>query len=167
MGRDKASIRIGDETIAERIAHELGKFCECVTVLGPQNIGGATDHIPDEQDHPGPLVAISRIETNRDAVFVASCDLPAFRAEIFDHLRPYLHTHEAAVPLVDGREQPLCGLYRASTLQSARTLVDAGERRVMAWLEALNVARVNLRESDLERLAANVNTPDDLKSIQP
>lgn len=164
MGQDKATLKIGDQTLAERIVAELAKVCETITVLGPNLVSGATDHIPDEHEYPGPLVAISRVQTNANAVFIASCDLPAFDADLIHALLPHLDIHDAVIPTLEGREQPLCALYHASCLQAASVLVEQGERRIMAWVDVLKVWKVDLTGTSLAPMVQNANTEDELKS---
>jgi molybdopterin-guanine dinucleotide biosynthesis protein A len=75
--------------------------------------------------------------------------------------------HEAVVPIQpDGRPQPLAGLYRADPcLQRATELIEAGRRRPLDLLEAVNTRWVpfddlrNLEQA--ERFFVNINTPSD------
>lgn len=162
MGQDKASIQIGNQTLAERVAAELGKVCERVTVLGPNPVRGTTDHLSDEDQYPGPLVAISRVKTDADAVFIASCDLPAFNSELVHTLLSLLDHHDAVMPVLAGREQPLCAIYKGRALESAGALVDQGERRVMTWVDTLNVRRFDVTNTNLAAIVQNANTEAEL-----
>jgi molybdopterin-guanine dinucleotide biosynthesis protein A len=162
MGQDKATIKIGDQTLAERIVVELAKVCEKISVLGPDPVSGANDHIPDQSEYPGPLVAISRVQTSADAVLIASCDLPAFNADLIHALLPHLDNCDAVIPTLEGREQPLCALYDASCLQAASVLVDQGERRIMAWVKSLSVRRIDVTGTTLAAMVQNANTEAEL-----
>ena len=162
MGQDKAGIKLGDQTMAERIAAELGKVCCRITVLGPNPIRGATDHLPDEERYPGPLVAISRIQTDADAIFLASCDLPTFEAGLINSLSVDLGGCDAIIPILEGRQQPLCGLYRAQALEVARGLAQQGERRIMAWISALDAKFVDLTDTPRASMVRNANTQAEL-----
>ena len=77
MGVDKAALTVGGMPLGEKIARELAKTCDRVTVLGKHPIPGL-EFLADEGDYEGPLLALSRFKPTRQHVFVASCDLPLF-----------------------------------------------------------------------------------------
>jgi molybdopterin-guanine dinucleotide biosynthesis protein A len=75
--------------------------------------------------------------------------------------------HDTVVPIQqDGRPQPLAALYRVDPcLQRATELIEAGRRRPLDLLDAVNTRWVefdrltNLVQS--ERFFVNINTPSD------
>jgi molybdopterin-guanine dinucleotide biosynthesis protein A len=138
MGRDKASLPIDGVPMAERIALALGGLP--VTVLGRSAIEGF-DFLPDAEEFQGPAVALSRAKPKRELVFVVACDLPRFDARIVALLESHLGGSEAAVPLVGGKLQPLCALYRERAFERL-----IGCRSMMAWLDRLNVVAVEESE---------------------
>lgn len=158
MGVDKAHILIEGEPIGHRIARLIASVGVPVTVLGREPIVGF-EFLEDAEDFEGPLVALSRFQPSREFVFVCSCDLPGFHPGLAGLLAQEIGPKDAAIPVVGGRLQPLCALYRAVSLVGARRLVEMGERRVMRWIDSLEVQSVTLPD---ERWAVNVNTPADL-----
>jgi molybdenum cofactor guanylyltransferase len=118
--------------------------------------------LADEADYQGPLVALSRFSASAVLVFIASCDLPAFDASVFEVLLDQIGAHEAAIPVQGERLQPLCALYRAEALGKARTLVANGENRVMRWIDDLDVAIVPAEQLPNPGAIRNVNTPEEL-----
>lgn len=159
MGRDKAAIPIDGVPMGERIARELARVCEPVTVVGRSAIEGFA-FLEDEEEFAGPLVALSRVRPVAEFVFVASCDLPLFDASVVEELAVRIGDADAAIPVVDGRLQPLCALYRASAFGR----ISPGQRRVMAWLGSLQAVGV----TDLPRPEAvrNANLPEELDALR-
>ena len=162
MGIDKASILVDGEPMALRIAKALSGRCDKVTVLGREPIAGF-DFLPDASEYAGPLAALSRFETAADLFFLASCDLVSFDPRLIGELIERLGEHDAVIPVLDGRSQPLCALYRASTLARLRETVSAGESRVMAWIASIDALEVPADELTHGRACRSVNTPDELR----
>jgi molybdopterin-guanine dinucleotide biosynthesis protein A len=163
MGLDKASIEVDGQPLGARIAAELAKRAAKVTILGREPIEPYAFQI-DEDPLQGPLAALGRFKPSHEFVFVASCDLPRFRAEVVDDLAALIGDLDAAIPVLLGRAQPLCALYRARAFTSARKLSREGERRVMAWIRGLEVVEASAFPS-LEA-CANVNTPEELNQLR-
>jgi molybdopterin-guanine dinucleotide biosynthesis protein A len=70
------------------------------------------------------------------------------------------------VPVVDGRRNPLCALYRRDCLPAARACLAAGRRRMDDLLDRLNVRAVAPEDAlpaPLARAVLNVNTPEDYR----
>ncbi|HWA83516.1 MAG TPA: molybdenum cofactor guanylyltransferase [Fimbriimonadaceae bacterium] len=159
MGEDKAKLLVQGEALAGRIARLLRERGLPVTVCGREPLEGFAFH-PDREEYAGPLVALAGFTPKEEFVFVSSCDLPGFDPRIVDLLSERIGAREACIPSRDGRLQPLCALYRASTFASARSLVEAGERRVLHWIHGLDVQIVE--DADPSWIA-NVNTREDLR----
>ena len=136
LGHDKATLRLGGETLAERAAVALVARCGPVLEVGP----GHTD-LPGVREEPagsGPLAALvagaaalAATEGAADAVILLACDLP--------HVGPALDALIAAPPAalvvpVDatGRRQYVCARYGPELLDRAPGLVAAGERSLHA-----------------------------------
>jgi molybdopterin-guanine dinucleotide biosynthesis protein A len=157
MGRDKASIVLDGETLAERSARVLLEVCERVTVLGPAPILGLP-FLPDREAHGGPLMALAEFEPSGDYVVILACDMPNVNAETLRFLVHNLGGADACVPLAEGRLQPTCAVYRADALATIRSLCADGSRSLMAWLDTLRVVDVPVDPT----IVRNVNFPSDL-----
>ena len=159
MGMDKAKILVEGEELAARIARLLSEAGVSVTICGRVRIGDYGFQ-RDSEEFAGPLAALAGFEPSRDFVFVASCDLIGFNAAIVEMLVDCLGGHDGAVPTLEGRLQPLCALYCARAIVAARTLSSSGERRVMRWIDGLDVVAVpDINSSWI----ANANTPEDIR----
>lgn len=161
MGQDKAKLRVDGEPLAQRIARLLTEAGITVTVLGREQLPGYL-FLADVEEFSGPLVALSRFIPSADFVFVCSCDLPGLAPALVAELRGAIGEHEAAIPVVRGRMQPLCGIYRSHALRKAAGLAATGEKRIMRWVESLDALQV--QPSD-ELWAKNVNSPADWPNV--
>jgi len=165
MGFDKASILVAGKPLAERIVAQLNAVGVRVTVLGQTPVMNA-DFLADVGTYEGPLVALSRFRATSEFVIVASCDLPNFDARVAEILVSAIGEADAAIPIVDGKLQPLCALYRSSAFDSIDQVLNDGSRRIMTWIERLNIVEVPVGRFEARGLGRSVlqgvNTPQEL-----
>jgi molybdopterin-guanine dinucleotide biosynthesis protein A len=168
MGQDKASMRVDDESLAQRTANRLIATGCAVTICGSEPIRGRA-FLADAIPHAGPLVALANFKPRRQFVFVAACDMPRFDSALASVLSSLIGSNQAAVPKIEGRLQPLAALYSAAAFPIAKELVDQGKRSMMAWLDALKVRTVE--ETELRSHGINptsvssANTPEELARL--
>lgn len=166
MGADKASIVVGEATMSERILAEFDRIGVPVTVLGRTPIGGRP-FLPDREEFQGPASALSQFMPSYGTVFVCSCDIPSFNADVVPAFLPLIVGRDAVVPTINGREQYLCALYSASVFarfqqESARVSAPS-MKRIIAELNALVVDEPALEKLGLAPSAfVSANTPDEL-----
>lgn len=137
MGEDKAGILIDGVPQAQRIANSLAALGMPVTVLGRAPIPGHS-LLPDDDEFAGPLSALAGFEPDANAVFVCSCDLPLFDANIVSALSIALGDKDASVPKVNGFRQPLCALYRSQTFALIPKVLSQEGACPMRWLDTLD-----------------------------
>lgn len=132
MGRDKATIEVSGETIAERAASALQSATTIALEVGPGR--SRLPHLREEPAGEGPLVAVvagwrelvARSGDKRPVVVLA-CDLPDVSAALVT----WLAEHPSAgsvVPVADGTPQPLCARWSVADLERAEAQLAAGER---------------------------------------
>ena len=160
MGSDKAKLIVEGQSIGERVVQELMRRCHKVTALGGEPISGA-DCIPDATPQAGPIAALAGFVPTAENVFVASCDLPRFTHEVIEDLTKKIGDSQAAIPVLNGRAQPLCALYRADAFERLRSQHKDGEARIMRWVDGLDAVFVPADEQHWGRQITNVNTPEE------
>jgi molybdopterin-guanine dinucleotide biosynthesis protein A len=177
MGRDKASLPFGGETLLARVVRRLGDvlpIANVVVVAGwrqevpPLAPGAVVVH--ESQEGAGPLVALveglERLAAGAESAFVCGCDAPFLQAALVERLFELL-VRDAVVPRDAERMYPLAAVYRRKCLPRLRAAAAAGERSLHRALEAdaLAVDAVDiedLRAVDPELASlVNCNTPGD------
>lgn len=172
MGADKAHLRLGGLTLVERAARALASVATEVAVVSSKRDAGAwgLPVVADVYEAAGALgglhSALSHART--ELIAVAPCDLPFLTGALYGRLVSLAgEEFDAVVPVQpDGRLQPLCAIYRRrACLAAATRLLEAGERKPRALLEAVRTRLVPFdRLADLDGsplFFSNVNTPDD------
>lgn len=147
MGRPKRDIQLAGVTLVERARAIL------------QSVGCDPIVVADDGDD-GPLAALVEPLNALDGfeVFVLACDLPLAKPAV--DLLAALPAGAVIAADDTGREQPLCARWpRAVAADTARDLVEAGERRMMALVDVIDPELVIAPDDAL----LNVNTPADLE----
>lgn len=165
MGTDKAGLLVNGELLGHRLARQL-RIAGCEpTVLGRTPIEDYR-FLPDDQMFAGPLSALRAFTPTSELVFVLSCDVPLFDASVCTILLSVLEQSDAAIPMISGRLQPLCALYRRSAWNS---LAELRSERVMDWIATLNARALDekaLTSSGIDAAwCTSVNTPSELEEL--
>jgi len=173
MGSDKAQLKLGGRSFVELIASALSSISPSIKLVGAT--GATNGQVPELSNvrdiHPG-WGALGGLHTALAActstwAAVVACDLPFVSSDLFIYLATLREGFDAVVPVqVDGRQQPLCALYRTELcLPVAAGLIAAGERKPRALLAAVKTRWVPQAELDHLPGAANffmnVNSPAD------
>ena len=165
MGRDKNMLPFGAETFQAHIAAQLTDFPERLLSVGGQTytLPGFTT-VPDLLPGRGPLGGLYSLLTvcRSEALLLVPCDVPLFSGELAHFLAQALTEEwEAVIPVTrDGREHPVCGVYRKAILPRLRAQLESGDGRMRTLLAALSTRRLPLSETPFpDRCLTNVNTP--------
>ena len=179
MGRDKRQLPWGVDadgrprTLLQSVIDTLAAVADDVIVVANDqpDVAGARV-VPDAIPGSGSLGGIlSGIEAARhDQVFVAAADMPFLNLALVRHLLSRVEGHDAVVPVVGGRPEPLHAVYGPAVAAAARTQIARGQLKIALAFEGLDVVWVpeaELRALDPElRSFRNVNTPEDYASAQ-
>ncbi len=173
FGREKAVAELGARPLIAWVVEVLTAGCGCVAVNAPegsQAAGFAREHsltlVSDRPEAPdGPLAGIEAglawaREAGAALLATAPCDTPLLPHELVPRLAAALEPqHRAAVACVDEGLQPLCAVWRTSTLEHVAAATAGGRHPpIRALLADLGAVEVRFAEAGL---FANVNTPGD------
>ncbi len=171
MGRDKLLLRVGAETLVERVTGVLSARCDEVILAGGGTAPPGVLTVGDDRPGQGPLAGMEAglAAARFPRVFVAAGDMPFLSTDLVAHLLRVLRESGAlaAVPDDGGRTHPLCAAYSREVLPRLRSALDGGVRAAREFLRGLDpvvyVPRADLRSlGDPDLLLMNVNSPDDL-----
>lgn len=156
MGRPKAELTFGTETVLERMIRIVSEVAAPIVVVGqmaqkrprlPESVCFATD----EQLHQGPLAGLMAgmdlLDGQVDAAFVTGCDIPLLSPEVIRLLIERMETDSGTAEIFavheEGFWQPLLAVYRCSVGGQARVLFDAGERSLQQLLKSCRTKEVD------------------------
>ena len=172
MGRDKASLPLGDLPLLSWVVNRVSTVCSPVIVVAKNANAyretGATV-ITDQWPGEGPLVGLHTglMATQTDYAAAVACDLPFVDPTLLAGLIGLAPGWSAVVPEALGNVHPLCAIYHRSVGQHAENILTRGGgslRRLLATpaLRVRFVPEDDLRVWDLHlRSFTNVNTPEE------
>ena len=175
MGRDKATLLLGEQTLLQRVIDVVAPvFGEVSVSVREQRIDVGWPQICDEQPDGGPLAGLcaALAQARTPWIFALATDMPFIAPALIELLAARRAGFDAVVPIVHGHPQPLAAFYATSCLTVVRALLDddGGRRSLRAALERLNVCYVDeslLRAADPQlRSFFDLDTPQDLATAR-
>lgn len=169
MGQDKAGLMVGGETLLNRqlrLLREAGASELFVVVAAgreappalPEGVRTISDRVADA----GPLAGIDAALSAASCplVLMLAVDLPAMTAGWLRQLIDLCHDGRGAVPVVDGRYEPLAAVYPQSLAAEARARMDRGELALQSIVDqgiAAAVLKAWKVESEIATVLVNWN----------
>lgn len=166
MGRDKALLDWGGETLLERAVGFWQRSGRVDGVLVAEGIPGRCSPlppgaraVPDRVPGRGPMEGLvsALLASGAELLYVSAVDMPNLTEQAI--LPP--PEHDAAVYRRLGRSEPLFGVYRRSVLSAAEALLEQGRGRMTDLLEAVETDYYYTPPC-LETVLQNLNTPADM-----
>jgi molybdenum cofactor guanylyltransferase len=164
MGRDKALLRHWGVPLVVRAAAAVADAAGSVTIVGDPSVYGyfGWPALPDAAPGLGPMGGLlTALEhTRAEWNVVVACDMPEVSPGLLrELLKKTVRTRGRCVaPVIDGRFEPLCAVYRRSALPEVRAAIAAGRLAMRDLLPLLHVVSVTGLDANAFR---NVNTPED------
>lgn len=187
MGRPKALLPFGDTTLLGRVVRRVAEVCPRVLVVvrDPAVLSGEDDRavlpagrhagppagevVVDRFPGLGPLSGLHAglLATETPTAVCVACDLPLVKPALLRLLADLAAGHDAAVPVVGGRPQPVCAAYHRSVADAAAEVLAQGGgamRDLLARLRVRLVEEADLRRADPDLGSfLDVNTPADYR----
>ena len=173
MGRDKAALPFGDETMLERVVRIVRPVVDEVILVareGQQVVGGFRDIVRDPAEGLGPLAGLAAglAAMRSERAFLTSCDVPLLRPEYVTRLFELSDGRQAAVPHIGGYYMTTSAVYARSVLPVAERLLAQRRLRPFFLVEEVDARLVtadDLRDADPNLLSfRNCNEPGDYEA---
>ncbi len=168
MGRDKAALPFGPDTLLTRVVQAVQVVAGDVVIVGdtsqsmPAGIRIVSDAIPGL----GPLAALATglASVRAERSLVVACDMPLLVPAVLRRLLDLTGEADACVPLVDGMPMTTCAVYATRVILRAQAQLAAGTRSLRALLADVSVRWVSaddLRDLDPHLLSFwDCDTPE-------
>ena len=182
MGRDKASLPFGDETMLARTVRLVAEIVPqeqiVLVAAGEQRLPALpweTNVVRDREANQGPLPALidglAALPSTVSAAFVTACDAPWLQPVLVEALFGGMEPDIDAAAAHDGeRLHPLMAVYQSSCIKALRAHRDEGRSSLQG---ALRSSGVRLKEVPVEELRRvdpelrsllSCNTPEEYQS---
>ena len=170
MGRDKALAELGGKTLLDRAVErwqgygaglQLSVGAAERKALAPEGMTAVVDVYPERGPMGGLHAGLHQCASQ--LLLLVAVDCPFLGPEQADPLVEAIGDADACVYTLEGRPQPLFGLYRCRCGVLAEALISDGENRMSRLLERAETVYVPAQDAGPFR---NLNTPEDLTEAE-
>lgn len=168
MGRDKATIDIGQTTLIGHVYGKVRPIFDDIFVISSQH-----DRIPgipvpvfrDVLPHRGPLVGIvsALLHSHTPYVFAVACDMPFLDRDLIRSMVKGINGEDIIIPKTPVGYEALHSIYNKSCASAMLRLIDAGCFRVRDIFPFVNVRAVGVESISV---FTNINTREDLEQVR-
>ena len=172
MGRDKACLPFGGQTLLARIVDVVREVADEVllvaregqdlTATGVSGLRIARDHAEGLGPLAGLAAGLEAMDSQRACL--VSCDLPLLEARMLAGLFECAEGHRGAIPRIGGFDMTTTAIYSKSLLPEICEMLDRGDRRprdILALPGVRSIDEVELRGFDPGlRSFVDCNTPE-------
>ncbi len=151
MGRDKATLPLGEKTLLQHVADTLQPlFPQLLLSVRQPRPELAYPQICDTLENAGALAGLlaGLAAAPTDWVFAVACDMPFLHPAVVRHLAAQRDGFQAVVPVVQGHEQPLAAFYHRSCLATFTQQPHNGMRKQLQHLTVCYVPDTALTPLD-------------------
>ena len=170
MGSDKALLAWAGTTLLEHTLARLREVCAEVCILSGVQIRYASYGVPAHADlvpEAGPLGGVHAGLRNLGVSLglFLGVDTPLVPSPLLRALVAAAGGFDAVVPVVGGRPEPLCAVYRGTCLAPVQRRLEAGERKMTSFWPDVRVRTMAEDElaifGDPALMFRNLNTTED------
>ncbi|MDA0657434.1 MAG: molybdenum cofactor guanylyltransferase [Planctomycetota bacterium] len=173
MGRPKAWLPFGPETMLQRIVRIVSTEVSTVIVVAAQGqelppLPAIATVVYDGQRDRGPLQGLARglqCLSASQVAYVTSCDVPRLNTAFVRAMFDFLPGYDIAVPQEATFCHPLAAVYRSTVLPQVELLLERDQLRPMFLFDQASTRFVpvdDLRAADPELTSLeNLNSPED------
>lgn len=166
MGKDKALLNLNKKPLIQSLAENLAPNFMGILISGSPDKYGFTGYnvVEDREPGSGPLMGLlcTLQASEHDLNFVTTCDVPDISIPFARRMLREINNHDAVMPRVKGKEQPLFAVYRKSIIPKIEALLAQNRRAVYALVDNINVHYI---ETDADWYF-NLNTPEDVENYK-
>ena len=173
QGKDKAFIKVDGQPIIERTTGLLKRtFEEVIIVTNSPSSYRAYDKeciiVTDIVKNKGPLGGMhaALTWTSKEAIFFVACDMPFLNEKLVGRLLDVWmdNPSESIVFRLNGRIQPLCGIYSKAILPVIEDALKKENLAISAMLDNCRCTYIEASDKDAF-LFANINAGHDLGEV--
>ena len=173
-GRVKPLLELEGRTILEKTIEVLSEVCQRVVIVAKESSWLDKQSIPvllDESEIRAPLFGIQAAlrEGAGNPVLVVAGDMPFLESGLLSSIASHVPPRDAALPRLEGLNQPTCAVYGARCLDLVSRRIEKGFYKIdplFAEIDTAYLDRRDLGEVDPERVFFNINTEEDYLRAQ-
>jgi molybdenum cofactor guanylyltransferase len=166
FGKDKAKLKIGDETFLEHLIGRAKPFFSDISLLGngrtyESGLPAYKDAIPGSGPLGGLLQGMNI--SNGETFAVLPVDAPIISRRLISILANYLlpDDSDGAIVQSSGSVYPLTGIFRTNLASSLNERLFKGQYKVLDFIRSIHAEIIPCRDDEIW----NINTPEDYRRL--
>ena len=168
FGSNKALSRFDGERLILRLCKRVGAVTDRMSLITntPEeyaflNLDSRKDLVPRCGPIGGIYTALRTAET--PLCLCVACDMPFIRPALLEYMVERSPGYDVIVPVQDGREEPLCAVYRNTCVPAIDNRIQAGKYRITGFFDEVRVLRVAPEDAGIHDadMFFNINRPED------
>jgi molybdopterin-guanine dinucleotide biosynthesis protein A len=173
MGRPKAWLPFGGETMLARVVRVLGEVVHPIVVVAAagQDLPPLPNDVlltRDEEKGRGPLqgllAGLQVLSNQAEAAYLSSCDVPFLRHAFVRRMLELLEDRAICVPYVDGYHHPMAAVYRTGIIDHVHRLLAHNRMRPVFLFETVPTRIVEAH--DLGEIDPNLQSLRNLNTLE-
>ncbi|MDQ0148576.1 molybdenum cofactor guanylyltransferase [Eubacterium multiforme] len=93
---------------------------------------------------------------------IVACDMPFLNKDILNYLGNYDFKEDALIPIVNGKIEPLCGIYKKSSVKLIENMIKDKDYKLMNLLKNLNTKYLDIKDNNN---FLNINNPEEYSKL--
>ena len=182
MGTDKALLKLGSETIIERITNLMKSIFSDVFIVTNTPEEYKFLNIPLYEDiykNKGPLSGIHSglVHSSTNKNFFISCDLPLISKELIEHIIEFKSDKSIRYCIAGKRHHYLAGVYSKNLIPEIEKIIEVSPKQsekkehkfsIKSLLMNVEAEIINVEHLSFykENLFFNLNTPEDFEYLK-
>lgn len=166
--KTKAFLEFRGNTFIERTLDAISdyeqKIISCNDVEKYKEFEDMALLVLDKFKEIGPIGGIysSLKESEFQYSLVIASDMPFLNKEVLNYLGNYEFYNDALIPIVDGKIQPLCGIYKKDILSVIEKMINKKDYRLKNLLLNIDTKYINISDKDN---FSNINTVEEYEKL--
>ena len=166
--KTKAFLKINGDTFIHRILSAIAdyeeKIISCNNFKDYKDFENEALLVSDSFKEIGPIGGIYSAlnKSSFSHALIVACDMPFLNKDILNYLGNYDFKEDALIPVVNGKIEPLCGIYKKSSLKIIESMIKDKDYKLMNLLKILNTKYLDIKDNDN---FLNINNPEEYSEL--
>ena len=172
--KNKALLKIGDQSIIERVIRALSKATERILLItnSPEELEHLRlpmfgDIFPGSGSLGGIYTGLKVSKTHHNLVI--ACDMPFIGPHLLTFLIDHRKNYDVVVPITPDGHHPTCAIYSKGCIEPIEVQIKTGNLKIASFFPHVKINRIDMEALDPcydSNMFFNINTGEDyLKAL--
>ena len=171
MGNNKAFVIWKGKRLINWVYEAIRPLCSKIIISANEGDFSFLDAsiVPDRYEKIGPAAGIEAglYSSQTELNIIVSCDTPMLSSDFFRHMIMHHKNFDISIPIHDGINEPLIGIYMRSVLNKFQDAISKGQYKPPPIIKSCSYQEISIYKELFfykPDLFLNLNRPEDLKN---